>query len=188
MILVSGSIASLENLCAKIWHHRLDARIVCVVANHRNIEAEKVAKKWKLPYWCLDCDIYPPVLKWESVWCDLVRIYDPGLIVLAGFDRIVSVPPKYESRIIRVAPSLFPEWGNIYGNLIHQAIIKSRAKSSGCTIHLYSNNEILGQIRVPIVENETPETLKKKIESSERILLPKAIETIFNDLIPKNIY
>lgn len=194
MILVSGAGTTLEGLCAKIWHKHLDAKILCVIANHNGITAIDVARKWNLPYWCLDPKVYPPKEQWNSTFHDLVSVYQPGLIVLAGFDQLVAIPQKYENRIINIHPSLLPQFGGkgMYGDRVHAAVLKSKEQITGSTIHIcndkYDEGQILCQRQVPVMPGDTVEILRKRVQSTERSILPETIEQYLNVLVAKNLF
>lgn len=194
MVLVSGNGTTLDNLCAKIHHKTLSAAITCVIGNHVNIAAADVARKWKLPYWTFDPKIYPPREQWDNVFSDLVKSYHPGLIVLAGFDQLIKIPDEYHERIINVHPSLLPRYGGkgMYGDRVHQAVLDAREQETGCTVHIcdgkYDNGKILGQVLVPVEVDDTVESLRRRVQTAERKLLPEVIEEYLDILMAKNIY
>jgi phosphoribosylglycinamide formyltransferase-1 len=194
MVLVSGAGTTLENLCAKIWHKKINAYITCVIANHKRIDASRVSAKWGIPYWCLDTSVYPPKDKWDQTFDDLIRVYNPGLIVLAGFDRLLTIPPQYDKRVINTHPSLLPSFGGkgMYGDKVHEAVLQAGVKVSGCTIHLcnseYDKGEILRQTEVEVKDDDTIESLRKRVQSAERACLPEVIDKYLDVLMAKNIY
>jgi len=107
-------------------------------------------------------------------------------IILAGFllkmpEAFIKAFPK---RIINLHPSLLPKYGGkgMYGGFVHQAVIANKDTKSGITIHFvneeYDKGEIILQKECNLDENETAETLAKKIHELEMEFLPKAIETL----------
>jgi formyltetrahydrofolate-dependent phosphoribosylglycinamide formyltransferase len=194
MVLVSGAGTTLENLCAKIHHKKLDAKIVCVIANHANISAADVANKWDIPYWTLDPKIYPPREKWDSDFHNLVEVYNPGLIILAGYDRLLKIPPNYEERVLNIHPSLLPRYGGkgMYGDRVHKAVLESGDEATGCTVHVcdkeYDRGRIILQQIIKVAPDDSVESLRKRVQNTERNCFPIAIENHFRDLIAKNMY
>lgn len=110
------------------------------------------------------------------------------LIVLAGFLSILSEDfcRNFEGKIINIHPSLLPKFGGfgMYGNKVHEAVLEAGEKESGATVHFVTTGidegEIILQGKVLVDENETPETLAKKIHEVEYEIFPKAIDKILN--------
>ena len=112
-------------------------------------------------------------------------------IVLAGFLTVLSgdIVNKYSNKIINLHPALLPKFGGVgmWGHNVHEAVLAAKEKESGCTIHLVDagcdTGKILLQKKVPVMENDTPETLYARIAPEEHkamveglILLCKELE------------
>lgn len=194
MVLVSGAGTTLGNLCAKIHHKHLNAKITCVVCNRGDAGASTVSEKWGLPHWTLDTRVYPPKDKWDSVFHDLVSVYSPGLIVLAGYNRLVSIPETHRERVVNIHPALLPKYGGkgMIGDKVHEAVLASGEHVTGCTVHLcdheYDRGRILCQELVPVKPDDTVVTLRKRVQSAERKLFPAAIGEYLDVLMKKNVY
>ena len=110
------------------------------------------------------------------------------LIVLAGFLSILSEDfcRNFEGKIINIHPSLLPKFGGfgMYGNKVHETVLEAGEKESGATVHFVTTGidegEIILQGKISVDENETPETLAKKIHEVEYEIFPKAIDKILN--------
>lgn len=112
-------------------------------------------------------------------------------IVLAGF--LWKIPAAiigaYPNRIINIHPALLPKYGgkNMYGNYVHEAVIKAGEKESGITIHYvdeqYDNGDIIFQKSVLVDENETVETLMEKIHFIEHENYAPVIEKVIREQI-----
>ena len=110
------------------------------------------------------------------------------LIVLAGF--ILKIPKKlinkYERKIINLHPSLLPKFGGkgMYGDKVHMAVLKSKEKFTGITIHyvdeVYDNGEVIFQKRCNLDLNESLVSLREKIRIMEYEFFPKTIEKLLN--------
>lgn len=108
------------------------------------------------------------------------------LIVLAGF--LKKIPEKliqqFPEQIVNIHPSLLPKFGGkgMYGDHVHNAVIESKEKESGITIHLvneeYDKGKILSQFSVPVTQNETVESLREKIRELEHTYLPQVIQNL----------
>jgi len=115
------------------------------------------------------------------------------LIVLAGFMWLVPQPLVDTFTILNIHPALLPNYGGkgMYGNFVHQAVIKRGEKESGITIH-YVNNEydkgsIILQASCPVLPNDTPDTLAKKIHKLEHTHYPETISHIVKKLLSQEL-
>ncbi|MBQ6816392.1 MAG: phosphoribosylglycinamide formyltransferase [Clostridia bacterium] len=112
-------------------------------------------------------------------------------IVLAGFMVILSekFTKLYEKRIINVHPSLIPSFcgEGFYGLKVHEAALKKGVKVTGATVHFVNeiadDGEIIMQKAVEVLDNDTPETLQKRVmQQAEWIILPLALEKVCSEL------
>jgi formyltetrahydrofolate-dependent phosphoribosylglycinamide formyltransferase len=115
----------------------------------------------------------------EDKMIDLFRVWKVDLIVLAGYMRVIKDPDAFPVPIINVHPSLLPKYKGLHA--VEQAIDSGDAVS-GCTVH-YVNEELDGgeiilQGEVPILPEDTVESLTKAIQRKEYALLPLAIENV----------
>ena len=115
-----------------------------------------------------------------------------GLIVLAGYMRILSAEftARWDKKILNVHPALIPSFcgKGMYGLRVHEAALAKRVKVTGATVHFVNEvpdgGEIIYQKAVDIEENDTPETLQRRVmEQAEWILLPRAIEKVAKEML-----
>lgn len=110
------------------------------------------------------------------------KMYRVDLIVLAGWMRILSpwFISQYSKKIINVHPSLLPKYPGMDLD-VHQAVLEAGEKESGMTIHYVDSGvdtgEIILQKKVKVAPDETPESLKKKVQELEKKYLPEVIRT-----------
>ena len=96
-------------------------------------------------------------------------------------------PECTENKIINIHPSLLPDFGGkgYYGIKVHEAVIEAGRTESGCTVHLvtenYDEGPVLAQSRVPVLPNDTPESLAARVLTEEHKLLPKTIQSILKN-------
>ena len=110
------------------------------------------------------------------------------LIVLAGFLSILNDEfcKTYEGKIINIHPALLPKFGGfgMWGLNVHNAVIDAKEKESGATVHYVTSGidegEIILQGKVAVDENDTPETLAKKVHEVEYEIFPIAIDKVLN--------
>jgi phosphoribosylglycinamide formyltransferase 1 len=111
-------------------------------------------------------------------------------IVLAGF--LWKIPgallKAYPRKIINIHPALLPKFGGkgMYGQFVHKAVLDSKEKESGITIHYvdehYDNGDIILQIKCPVLENDTEESLAQRIHALEHANYPLVIEDLLRNL------
>ena len=127
----------------------------------------------------------------ESGYVDHLQRYGIDYIVLAGF--LWKIPPvlikEYPESIINIHPALLPAYGGkgMYGKSVHEAVINAREKESGITIHyvdeIYDNGKVIFQAKCPVEEQDTPESLAKKIHALEHAHYPEEIERLLETKI-----
>lgn len=114
----------------------------------------------------------------------IVRGYNPDLVVLAGFLKMVPVEFLNEFKTINIHPSLLPKHGGagMWGLNVHKSVIESGDKESGITIHFvnneYDKGEIISQFKCDVNLDDTPETLQTKVKELEHKYFPKVIEKL----------
>ena len=122
---------------------------------------------------------------WEKITGRLQEV-GIGLIVLAGYLAIIpeAVCEQWEGRMINTHPSLLPKFGGkgMYGMRVHEAVLAAGERETGCTVHYVNSavdgGEVIAQARVPVLANDTPDTLAARVQAAERELLPKVVEQL----------
>ena len=113
------------------------------------------------------------------------------LIVLAGYLAFVpaAVTDQWAGRIINVHPALLPSFGGhgLYGLRVHRAVLEAGARVSGATIHFvdanYDRGPIIAQWPVPVMADDTPESLAARVLRVEHALLPRAVDALARGLV-----
>ena len=119
---------------------------------------------------------------WDEIDQSL-RQYDVKMIVLAGFLAIIPqwICATWDKRIINIHPSLLPKHGGkgMYGIHVQESVLASHDSIAGCTVHYVSaevdGGAMIAQATVPVLAQDTPETLSLRVQQQEKILLPKVI-------------
>ena len=178
VVFASGSGTNAERII-KFYIDNPSINIVCVLTNNPNAGVIARAKSLNVDYKVFNRnDFYNT----NSVM-DILKEYNPDLIVLAGFLWLVPeiMIDKYEDKIINIHPALLPKYGGkgMYGMRIHEAVINNCEEKSGITIHKvnkkYDDGQIIFQKSFDIVAGETPQTLAKKIHHLEYEHFPEVI-------------
>ncbi len=104
-------------------------------------------------------------------------------ICLAGYLNLLpsEVLRRYPERVLNIHPALLPEFGGqgMYGSRVHESVLKSARKESGCTVHYvteeYDEGEVIFQARCEVLPKDTAETLAERILALEHLAYPKAL-------------
>ena len=171
-VMCSGNGTNFENIlrtCTK-------DEVVIMIHNKKKCGAVKRAEKFGVPHCYINA-------KEEDRMVELFRTWRVDLIVLAGYMRVIKDPDAFPAPIINVHPSLLPKYKGLHA--VEQAIDSGDAVT-GCTVH-YVNEELDGgeiilQGEVPILPEDTVESLTKAIQRKEYALLPLAIENVKHQL------
>ena len=156
-------------------------KIGLIVCNKPGAGVLKIAANENIPVLLIEKQLfrltgYVPELKKQHI----------DFIVLAGF--LWKIPPvlieAFENKIINIHPALLPDYGGkgMYGSAVHAAVLAAKEKQSGITIHFvdekYDHGKIIFQSTCPVDENDTVESLSKKIHELEHRFYAKQIEKL----------
>ena len=109
------------------------------------------------------------------------------VICLCGWLKKLTVPPRWQGRILNIHPGLLPRYGGpgLYGMHVHRAVLAAGEAESGATVHLvdaeYDHGRILDQLRVPVLPGDTPEDLQKRVYAAEMDLFPRALAAYLHE-------
>jgi phosphoribosylglycinamide formyltransferase 1 len=104
---------------------------------------------------------------------DTLVSHDVNLVILSGYMRRVGdiTREAFLGRIINVHPSLLPQYAGLWGDAVHEAVLRDKQKKTGVTLHLineeYDKGKILRQSEVTVMKNDTVYSLKKKVQKEE---------------------
>lgn len=161
------------------------AEISVVISNRPEAAGLKTAEAAGIPVEVIDHKSYKTREDFEDEIEDRLQSYDFDLIVLAGFMRVLtpSFVEKWPDQIINIHPSLLPDYKGVN---THKRAIEDGKTESGCTVHFVSSDldggPVIAQKQVPILPEDTPETLAKRVLVQEHILYPKAIEILASSI------
>lgn len=182
-VLASGGGTNLQSIVDSIDNGSLNCKIEMVIGSKEGIYALERAKIKGIKSYIISKE------KYGNKTSDKILELTKGkvdLIVLAGYLSILegNLLKEFKDKIINIHPSLIPSFcgPKMYGLKVHEAVINSGVKFTGCTVH-FVNEEVDGgaiilQEVVPVYFEDTKEELQKRVLEKEHILLPKAIELI----------
>ncbi len=179
-VCVSGQGTTLQNLIDRIRKQRLLAEVVQVVASRPRIGAIARAEAAAIPLALASYNARSRAEFSASVF-DPIRRSESDLVILGGFLSLLQIPADYRGRVINVHPSVIPSFcgKGFYGVKVHEAVLQSGAKLSGCTVHFvdndYDDGPIILQRAVPVQHGDTADLLAARVFKEECMALPEAI-------------
>ncbi|MFM8282134.1 MAG: phosphoribosylglycinamide formyltransferase [Planctomycetaceae bacterium] len=188
-VLVSGGGRSLANLLERIAAGTLPATIRLVVASRPGLRAEALARRAGLPVTILPREGREPI-GWSDAVFSACREAGARWVVMAGWLHLLPIPADFARRTINIHPALLPAFGGrgFYGRRVHAAVIERGCTVSGCTVHLvddvYDHGPILLQRTVPVLPDDTADSLAARVFAAECIALPEAIARIASGTLP----
>jgi phosphoribosylglycinamide formyltransferase-1 len=184
-VLISGGGTTLANLIERIADRRLrNVEITRVVSSRGAVRGVEIARQAGLPLEIIRKRDYADVTAFSEA---IIRALDTArvhLIAMAGFLCFWRIPPHYENRVLNIHPALLPDFGGrgMYGHRVHEAVLAAGAVESGCTVHLadneYDHGPIVAQTRVPMLPDDTPDSLAVRVGVAERELYPRVIQEV----------
>ena len=181
-VLISGNGSNLQAIIDKFQKDE-SVNVSCVVSNKKDAYGLVRAEKAKIDHYFIDNKNFSSREEFEQTIINVLDKYEPNLVVLAGFMRILSglFVNKYENKLINIHPSLLPKYKGLN---TYKRALDNNEKFSGCTVHFVNSRldsgKIILQKKVKITKNETENSLSKKILVQEHKLYPKAILKSFN--------
>ncbi|MEA5574707.1 phosphoribosylglycinamide formyltransferase [Calothrix sp. UHCC 0171] len=186
-ILASGNGSNFEAIAQAIESGQLNAEVRVLIYNNPDAYAAKRAENRNIPAVLLNHRNYNKREDLDVAIVDILQQNEIEIVVMAGWMRIVTqvLINKFPNRIVNIHPSLLPSFKG--SRAIEQAFL-SGVKITGCTVHLVSlevdSGEILMQAAVPILPNDTLDSLHARIQVEEHKILPAAISLM---LLKKNV-
>ncbi len=180
-VCVSGGGSTLQNLIDLIRVGKLHASIVQVVASRPKIGAIPRAEAARIPLALASRSASQSRAAFSSSVFNPIRHNNADLVVLGGFLSLVDIPADYHGRIINVHPSLIPAFSGkgFHGSAVHQAVLDTGVKVTGCTVHFaddtYDTGPIILQRTVPVLDDDTADTLAARVFKAECQAVPEAI-------------
>jgi phosphoribosylglycinamide formyltransferase-1 len=178
--MASGSGSNFAAVAEAIANGQLKAKIAVLIYNNPNIKALEYATKYQIPTVFHDHrGVERSAL--DAAIVQTMQEYQVNCVVMAGWMRVVTpvLIDAFPDRIINIHPSLLPSFPGI--KAIEQALA-AKVKISGCTVHLVrpvvDSGPILFQAAVPVLPDDTAETLHARIQIQEHRILPAALKLL----------
>jgi phosphoribosylglycinamide formyltransferase 1 len=180
-VLISGRGSNLQAIIDAIGEGRLDARIAVAISNRPDAAGLQRAREAGIEALALATTDYPDRDAYDAVIVQMLRARAVDLVCLAGFMRLVGPPllDAYPNRILNIHPSLLPSFPGLDAQ--RQALAHG-VRISGATVHLVTGEldggPIVSQAAVPVLDDDTVETLSARILVEEHRIYPLAIARV----------
>ena len=183
-VLISGRGSNLQALIDAVQQGRLNATIAVVISNREDAPGLERARRAGLETVCIPHRTFPSREGFDAALVDALRARDVALVCLAGFMRIFSAVmlAAFPNRVLNIHPSLLPSFPGLHPQ---QQALDHGVKVSGVTVHLVDGSldggPIVLQRTVPVLDDDTAESLAARILVEEHRAYPEAVSLMLED-------
>nr|VFK39290.1 MAG: formyltetrahydrofolate-dependent phosphoribosylglycinamide formyltransferase [Candidatus Kentron sp. SD]VFK44127.1 MAG: formyltetrahydrofolate-dependent phosphoribosylglycinamide formyltransferase [Candidatus Kentron sp. SD]VFK79126.1 MAG: formyltetrahydrofolate-dependent phosphoribosylglycinamide formyltransferase [Candidatus Kentron sp. SD] len=177
VVLISGRGSNLQSIIDAA-RRDLPVEIRAVISNRSDALGLQRARAENIPTAVLDHRAFPSRDLFDRKLITLIEGFDPGLVVLAGFMRILTpdFARHFQGRLINIHPSLLPQLPGLH---THERAIRQGLKEHGASVHFVTEEvdggPIIIQARVPVLPDDTPDALAARVLEQEHRIFPQAI-------------
>lgn len=178
-VMASGRGSDLQSIIDAVESGQIKAKIGVVITDKPGVMALERAEEAGIPAVCVDRKQCADKAEFEQKLVEQLRKHNVTLVILAGFMRILSpyFVNAFKDCIMNIHPSLLPSFGGAHA---HRDVLAYGVKVSGCTVHFVDegmdSGPIIMQKAVPVLDDDTEETLGARVLEQEHIIYPKVIE------------
>ena len=187
-ILISGRGSNFEAIANAIARRKLDAEIAIVISNRTNAAGLDIARERGIPLRVIESRGMEREA-YDKIVIEELRTHDVDLICLAGFMRLLSASfiLAFPNRVVNIHPSLLPAFPGLDAQ---RQALEYGVKITGCTVHLVDefldSGPILVQSAVPVLDDDTVDTLSARILAQEHVIYSKAIQLLVDRRVTLN--
>lgn len=183
-VLISGGGTNLQSLIDGIKSNKINGQIKAVISSRKNAYGLERAKNNGIEAFHVDSKQFQDNIEFNREIMRIFKERDIDLIILAGYLKILSeeLVKEYKSRIMNIHPALIPSFcgKGFYGQRVHQAVLDYGVKITGATVHFADEGTDTGPIilqkAIEVHQDDTVETLQKRVLGVEHETLCKAVE------------
>ncbi len=184
VVLVSGGGTNLQSLINACEDGRINARISGVISSKEGVYALERAKNAGIPTAVVKACDYEDQRQRDAAVIEAVERFGGQAVVLAGYMSILGKDVVSRYKIINIHPALIPSFcgKGFYGQRVHKAVLDYGAKVSGATTHFVDEGTDTGPVImqkcVPVLDNDTPETLAARVLGAEHEILVESVSLL----------
>ena len=189
VILISGGgsnmAAIVKTAQQENWAQRHGACVAAVLSNKADAQGLVLARAQGIATEVLDHKPFENREAFDAALAAAIDRYEPALVVLAGFMRILSsgFVAHYAGRLVNIHPSILPAFTGLH---THQRAIDAGCKFAGCTVHQVTTELDLGpivdQAVVPVLPGDTADLLAARVLTQEHVIYPRAIASLLSKM------
>ncbi len=186
VILISGRGSNMEAIVHACAAEAWPARVAAVVSNRPDAAGLKFAEQQGIATAVVDHKAFADREAFDAELAQVVQGFQPDVLVLAGFMRILSPAfvAQFEGRVVNVHPSLLPSFTGLH---THRRAIEAGCKLAGATVHFVTaeldHGPIIAQAVVPVLPGDTEATLSARVLTREHVMYPRAVSWLVTDLL-----
>lgn len=190
IILLSGNGSNLHAIIDAIKNKNLNAKIKAVISDNAKAFGLIRAKKANIATHVVEPTFYQTKTDFDQALVNIILPYQPKLIVLAGFMRILTPQfvNAFPNKIINIHPSLLPKYKGLN---TYQRALDNKEKFHGTTVHLVNhdldNGQIISQAKCKILPNDTVLTLKNRVQALEHQIYPEVIQLFAENMLLETV-
>ena len=187
-VLISGSGRTLKNFIDLAAEGSLPIDIRLVVSSTAKAGGLKFAEEAGIPSVVIGREKFPAGTAGDQAFGDAVfsacREAGVDYVAMAGFLKLAPVPDDFAGRVVNIHPALIPAFcgPGMYGPRVHQAVLDAGVKVTGCTVHFvdnqYDHGPIIWQQPVPVFDDDTADTLAKRVFEVEKEAYPHVLRLL----------
>jgi len=180
-VLISGRGSNLKALISACKKQDFPAEIILVVSNKADALGLKRAQKAGIPTLALNPKDFAEREDFDAAISDALTQAGVNFVCLAGYMRLLSADfvRTWRDKLVNIHPSLLPAFKGLH---VHEQTLEAGARFSGCTVHFVRSGmdegPIIAQAVVPVLADDTPDTLAARILEQEHIIYPLAVRLI----------
>jgi phosphoribosylglycinamide formyltransferase-1 len=185
VILVSGGGSNMAAIVRasqrEDWRGRLGSQVAAVISNRADAGGLAFAREQGIATAVVDHKAFASRETFDEALARTIDAHQPALVVLAGFMRILTpgFVGRYAGRLLNIHPSLLPAFPGLH---THQRAIDAGCKFAGATVHQVTadldHGPILEQAVVPVLADDTADTLAARVLTQEHLIYPHAISRL----------
>jgi len=183
-ILISGRGRTLQNFLQRNNAGQLNIDIRLVVSSHSDAGGLRYSRDANVPTLVVKRGDYATAEEFSEAIFAPCRDAGARYVVMAGFIKHVLIPDVFTDRVVNIHPALIPDFcgQGFYGHHVHEAVLASGAKTTGCTVHFvdndYDHGPIIMQRTVPVLDDDTPDRLAQRVFEAELQAYPEVLRLL----------
>lgn len=184
VILISGRGSNMEAIVRAQQAEAWPARIAAVISNKPDAKGLAFAEAHGIPTAVVPNKEFPTRAAFDAALQDTIDRFEPDLVVLAGFMRILTAPfvEHYAGRMLNIHPSLLPLFPGLH---THRQALDAGVTEHGATVHFVTaeldHGPAVIQARIPVLPGDTEDSLAERLLAEEHVIYPQAVRLFIED-------